>query len=56
MSVMKWMAFAQNGRCSNTFGSFMCICNDGYKIDETNAVCVGKLAGISCLTIYLFQF
>lgn len=29
-----------NGRCSNTFGSFMCICNDGYKIDETNAVCV----------------
>ena len=30
----------QNGRCSNTFGSFMCTCNDGYVIDDANAMCV----------------
>ena len=32
----------KDGRCSNTFGSFMCTCNDGYQIDEANAMCVGK--------------
>ena len=35
-----------DGRCSNTFGSFMCTCNDGYQIDEANAMCVGKLTSI----------
>ena len=33
----------EDGRCSNTFGSFMCTCNDGYQIDDANAMCVGKL-------------
>ena len=30
----------KNGRCSNTFGSFMCTCNDGYQIDDANALCL----------------
>lgn len=30
----------KNGHCTNTFGSFMCSCNDGYRLDETLALCV----------------
>lgn len=33
----------QNGHCTNTFGSFMCSCNDGFRLDDSNALCVGKL-------------
>jgi hypothetical protein len=32
-----------NGHCTNTFGSFMCSCNDGFRLDESNALCVGRL-------------
>ena len=30
------------GRCKNTFGSFMCTCDNGYVVDETGLKCVGK--------------
>ncbi|XP_018574078.1 fibrillin-2-like [Anoplophora glabripennis] len=30
----------QNGHCTNTFGSFICSCDDGYKLDETGYMCV----------------
>ena len=33
----------KDGRCSNTFGSFMCTCNDGYQIDDANAMCIGNI-------------
>ncbi|XP_017775669.1 PREDICTED: fibrillin-2-like [Nicrophorus vespilloides] len=29
----------KNGHCTNTFGSFMCSCNEGFRLDETGAVC-----------------
>lgn len=32
----------KGGRCSNTFGSFTCICPDGYKLDSTLRNCIGK--------------
>ncbi|CAL1273321.1 unnamed protein product [Larinioides sclopetarius] len=28
------------GRCSNTFGSFMCICPDGYTLDSSRRKCI----------------
>ena len=30
----------ENGRCSNTFGSYMCNCNDGFKLDEKSVRCI----------------
>ncbi|KAJ8963502.1 hypothetical protein NQ314_005581 [Rhamnusium bicolor] len=30
----------QNGHCTNTFGSFMCSCNEGFRLDETGYMCV----------------
>ncbi|CAH0559244.1 unnamed protein product [Brassicogethes aeneus] len=30
----------QNGHCTNTFGSFMCSCNEGFRLDETGYMCI----------------
>lgn len=30
----------KNGHCTNTFGSFMCSCNEGFRLDESGVVCV----------------
>ena len=30
----------ENGRCSNTFGSYMCTCNEGYELDEKAVKCI----------------
>lgn len=27
--------------CSNTVGSFQCLCNEGYELDTTNLICIG---------------
>ena len=29
----------ENGRCSNTFGSYMCTCNDGFELDDQKVGC-----------------
>ena len=29
-----------NGRCSNTFGSYMCTCNNGFELDDSAIGCV----------------
>lgn len=30
----------KNGHCTNTFGSFMCSCNEGYRLDESGVICL----------------
>uniref|UniRef100_A0A8D8X304 Fibrillin-2 n=1 Tax=Cacopsylla melanoneura TaxID=428564 RepID=A0A8D8X304_9HEMI len=30
----------ENGHCTNTFGSFMCSCQDGFRLDKTGTRCV----------------
>ncbi|XP_022906889.2 fibrillin-2-like [Onthophagus taurus] len=30
----------KNGHCTNTFGSFMCSCSDGFRLDESAVLCV----------------
>lgn len=30
----------QDGRCSNTFGSFMCVCSKGYQLDDSQHACI----------------
>lgn len=42
----------QNGHCTNTFGSFMCSCNEGFVLDETRTSCIGQLEMWS----YFYQF
>lgn len=32
----------KNGRCINAMGSYRCICNKGYKPDQSGTKCVGK--------------
>ena len=27
-------SLCKNGRCSNTFGSYMCMCKSGFQLDE----------------------
>ena len=33
----------KNGLCQNTFGSYICICPPGYRLDQTLQECVGKI-------------
>ncbi|XP_065169457.1 fibrillin-2-like [Atheta coriaria] len=30
----------ENGHCTNTFGSFMCSCNEGFRLDNSGVMCV----------------
>ncbi|XP_018328225.1 fibrillin-2 isoform X2 [Agrilus planipennis] len=30
----------KNGHCTNTFGSFMCSCNDGFRLDPSGVICI----------------
>ena len=32
----------ENGRCLNTMGSYRCVCNKGYKTDQSGKRCVGE--------------
>ena len=32
----------RGGRCENTYGSYICICPRGYKVDPDRRMCVGK--------------
>ena len=41
-----------NKHCVNTSGSYMCICNVGYK-DEGNGSCVGKYEFTCCTDTYV---
>lgn len=36
----------KNGRCVNTYGSYRCLCNPGYKADPTGANCIGEYTGV----------
>ena len=33
----------KNGQCQNTFGSYICICPPGYRLDHSLQECVGKI-------------
>ena len=46
-----------NGKCINTDGSYMCACNEGYKLNpENHRECIGKLFFLLFLYIYLHLF
>ena len=32
----------QGGRCSNTEGSYFCICDDGYELSTDRSTCIGE--------------
>ncbi len=36
------MHICDHGKCTNTFGSFMCTCNPGYRLDVSKAMCIGN--------------
>ena len=36
------MSPCKNGTCLNTFGSFLCTCPEGSKLDITGLGCTGK--------------
>ncbi len=31
-----------NGTCQNGFGSYRCVCVDGFRFDDTQGTCLGK--------------
>ena len=31
-----------NGRCRNTPGSYICLCQPGYEVSRDGSTCVGK--------------
>lgn len=35
----------RGGECRNTYGSYICICPHGYKLDMSRRMCIGKFAG-----------
>lgn len=37
----------KNGHCTNTFGSYMCSCNEGYRLDNTSTFCYGNVRNTS---------
>lgn len=38
---MELPGLCQGGKCQNVFGSFVCVCKDGYSLNEENRVCEG---------------
>lgn len=36
------MTPCKNGSCLNTFGSFLCTCPEGSKLDITGLACIGQ--------------
>ena len=54
------MSPCKNGTCLNTFGSFLCTCPEGSKLDITGLGCTGKLIlaitlDKGCWTIFHFK-
>lgn len=43
------------GRCKNTEGSFLCVCPQGFLVDEEGTSCVGKYSRL-VLPKYIFMF
>ena len=47
-----------NQLCINTFGSYLCNCQTGYKLNSDNYTCIGMIFGINtynmCYTLYRY--
>lgn len=41
----------KNGHCTNTFGSYMCSCNEGYRLDNTSTFCYGNVRSTTDRTL-----